>query len=143
VIAYRWGWINNHQYIVRVTNDLQAARDAADAEAAHRGGKYSVTVWDNEGSAVHHASSCYGEPKAHVNYRVDMMESVGCAVVAALEDGHPLTTDQIAERWKRDVKTQEIMESVDRNQSNAHALAEERSDDSQQRVVGGGIDHAS
>jgi hypothetical protein len=118
VIAYRWGWINAHQYIVRVTTDLQAAKDAADAEAAHRGGKYGVTVWGNEGASVYHAPSCYGESKAHVNYRVEMMESVGCAVVAALEDGHPLTTDQIKERWMREVKTHKIMESADRNQPN-------------------------
>lgn len=118
VIAYRWGWINAHQYVVSVTTDLRAARDSADAEAAHRGGKYGVTVWDNNGAAVYHAPSIYGEARAHVNYRMEMMESVGCAVVAALEDGTPLTTEQITARWKDEVITQEIMEGADSNQPN-------------------------
>ncbi len=33
-----------------------------------------------------------------------------------------------------------IMEEIEKAQANAHALAEERSDDSQQRVVGGKVE---
>ena len=119
VIAYRWGWINAHQYVVRVTNDLQAAKDAADAESMHRGGKYGVTVWDNDGSAVYHAPSSYREDRAHVNYRTEMFEAVGLHVVVGIEDGKPLTADQIAEVWKREVQMQEIMERADQSQPNA------------------------
>jgi hypothetical protein len=120
VIAYRWGWINGHQYIVRVTNDLQAAMDAADAEAMHRGGTYGVTVWDSDGAQVYHSPSSYREAAAHVNYRKEMFEAVGLHVVVGLEDGKPLTADEIATRWRQEVRMQEIMERADHNQPNAH-----------------------
>ena len=110
VIAYRWGWLNNHNYIVRITTDLQSAKDAADAEAMHRGGKYGVTVWDGEGNAIYHAPSSYGEKAAQTNWRIELFEAVGLHVVVALEDGKPLTTDEITKRWQDEKLTQEIME---------------------------------
>lgn len=113
VIAYRWGWINAHQYIVRVTCDLRAAKDAADAEAKYRGGKYGVTVWDANGKAVHHAPSIYGESMSHENYRTEMFASVGQHVVVGLEEGKPLTADEIVDVWMREVQTQQIMFRAD------------------------------
>lgn len=125
VIAYRWGWLNDHQYIVRVTTDLQEAQDAADAEAAYRGGKYGVTVWDKDGAAVHHAPSCYGEKAAHINYRVEMFETVGREVVCAIEEESPMSLDAIAARWRRAVRDQEIMEKADPKQPNIQAEGRE------------------
>jgi hypothetical protein len=118
VIAYRWGWLNNSHYIVRLTTDLQAAKDSADAEATHRGGKYGVTVWDCEANAIYHAPSAYGEKSAHVNWRIDLFEGVGLHVVVALEDGKPMTTEEITKRWQSEKKTREIMERAIAGQPN-------------------------
>lgn len=108
-IAYRWGWLNEHSYIVRLTTDRQAACDAADAETEHRGGKYGVTVWGADGNAVYHASSSYGEKEAHVNERIHLFERVGLYVVVGLEDGKPLTPEEITERWQHEKRFAEAM----------------------------------
>lgn len=109
VIAYRWGWLNNGHYIVRVTSDLQSARDAADAEASHRGGKYGVTVWDTEGRAMYHAPSLYGEKQAHTNERIEMFERVGQRVAVALENEKPLSPADIKECWEQERAHEEFM----------------------------------
>ncbi len=111
-IAYRWGWLNEHSYIVCVTPDLQAAKDAADAEVDHRGGKYGVTVWDASGAAVYHSPSIYGEEAAFVNERVEMFERVGLHVVVALENGKPLAPEQIVERWEYEKRCAEAMQQA-------------------------------
>lgn len=104
VIAYRWGWLNNGHYIVRLTTDRQSAIDAADAEASNRGGKYGVTVYDSESNPIHHASSSYGEKSAFMNHRIQMFERVGLAVVVALEDDKPLSADEIKEKWRNELQ---------------------------------------
>lgn len=93
-------------------SDLQSAIDAAKAEADDRGGKYGVTVWSSEGKMVHHSPSAYGEEKAFTNYRMEMFEAVGLRVVAAMEDGRPMTTDEIRQCWESEKKTQEMMERI-------------------------------
>jgi len=44
-IAYRWGNICNHNYLVTASTDLDAIINAAKDECDNRGGKYGVTVW--------------------------------------------------------------------------------------------------
>ena len=44
VVAYRWGTLNNHNYIVTATTDRAEAIAAAEEECDGRGGKYGVEV---------------------------------------------------------------------------------------------------
>ena len=44
VVAYRWGELNNHNYIVTATADSAGAVAAAKEEHEGRGGKYGVEV---------------------------------------------------------------------------------------------------
>lgn len=45
VIAYRWGDINQHSYLVAVCDSEFIAKRYADNEAASRAGKYGVWVY--------------------------------------------------------------------------------------------------
>jgi len=49
VIAYRWGTLNNHNYIVTATTDRAEAIAAAKDECDGRGGKYGVEVVEYPG----------------------------------------------------------------------------------------------
>ena len=63
VVAYRWGTLNNHNYIVTATADRTAALAAAEDERDGRGGKYGVEVveYPGEERIAYFASS--GDPQ--------------------------------------------------------------------------------
>lgn len=44
VTAYRWGLRDDHSYVVGAFQTATAAKRAAKAQAAHRGGKYSMEI---------------------------------------------------------------------------------------------------
>lgn len=83
--AYRWGWYNNHNYLIYVGTDKAKATAMADAEAGDRGGKYGCVVCeyteDAEGAMqskeVAYFPSVYGETRVHHNYRIDFFKSLG------------------------------------------------------------------
>ena len=87
VIAYRWGWTNNHWYIVHAGLDEETALEAAREEAEGRGGKYGCAVYivDHEGihKCVDYFSAGYDEDKPYRNYRIDMFSDIGHAAVDA------------------------------------------------------------
>lgn len=112
VIAYRWGWLNESHYIVRVTTDLQAAKDAADAEAMHRGGKYGVTVYDGEGNTVYHSPSSYLEKSAVWNHRIDLFQSIGGHVVTWFETEQPVKVDYLNQLFESKKNIQKIIEDA-------------------------------
>ena len=45
IIAYRWGDVNNHSYLVAVCDSQFIAQRYADNETASRGGKYACFVY--------------------------------------------------------------------------------------------------
>ena len=69
-IAYRWGNICNHNYLVTASNDRGAVVKAAQKEQENRGGKYGISVWSvsepgdekYHRKVVEHFPSCGGEP---------------------------------------------------------------------------------
>lgn len=79
--AYRWGWLNDHQYDVAVCTDEGRACELAREEADDRGGKYGVQVvcWNGETSSrpVAYFASSYGESEPRHNWRINMFESLG------------------------------------------------------------------
>jgi hypothetical protein len=85
VTAYRWGWLNEHQYVVALTNDHEKAEAMAKAECDDRGGKYGCAVWRPRVEAktcddlevCFYAPSLYGEDKPHFNRRMDAFERIG------------------------------------------------------------------
>jgi len=46
VMAYRWGIINEHHYIVGLFSNKEIAMDQAKDHVGYRGGKYSCVVYD-------------------------------------------------------------------------------------------------
>ncbi len=90
VIAYRWGWLNGHQYIVHASTDREAALEAAEAEADDRAGKYAMVVTERDGEAesrIHYIPSSYGEANPSHNHRIDMFQSLGSALHDWVEEG--------------------------------------------------------
>lgn len=81
VIAYRWGWLNNHQYSVAATQDEDRASSLASEECDSRGGKYGVAVyeWSDDETCrmVEYYPSSYGEERPFENHRLTMFSSVG------------------------------------------------------------------
>ena len=82
VTAYRWGWLNNHQYHVYAGTDKTKAVALARAEADGRGGKYGCAVYAfTEDGADYtleaYYPSSYNEEKPSHNGRLDMFESLG------------------------------------------------------------------
>lgn len=81
-IAYRWGWINNHHYIVYCGPDETKAVAMAESETSYRGGKYGCVVFrfnddGTEYEQIHYSNSLWGEEKLHHNCRIDMFEELG------------------------------------------------------------------
>jgi hypothetical protein len=81
VVAYRWGWVNNHTYTVAVTQNADLARTKAEEECADRGGKYGVAVyeWTDETTQrrIAYFASQYEETVPAQNPRIEMFERIG------------------------------------------------------------------
>jgi len=85
VTAYRWGWLNNHHYVVYCGPDEDKAWNLAESECDDRGGKYGVAVQkyneDSEdewsGEIVAYYPSSWGEKMPSHNYRLDYFEHLG------------------------------------------------------------------
>lgn len=90
VIAYRWGDLNGHQYIVHAGLDREAALEAAETEAGDRGGKYGCAVYECTGGdhkIIHYASAYHGESGPTHNYTTDALITIGLAARDWIEDG--------------------------------------------------------
>jgi hypothetical protein len=48
VVAYRWGDVNNHSYVVGVYSNKEKALNAAGIEYSNRGGKYECHITEHE-----------------------------------------------------------------------------------------------
>lgn len=105
-VAYRWGYLNGHQYFVYVGTDKAKAVAMARSENADRGGKYGCVVWsfkDNEEGEqteeqVAYFNSSWGEDKPFHNYRIDMFERLGHKFHEFAEGTVYLAADH--ESWK-------------------------------------------
>lgn len=93
-IAYRWGDINNHWYILYVGCDLMKARALASNEPQDRGGKYGAAVLeyveeDGEGGTrlIDYYPSMSGEKRPAHNYRIDFFRDLGHRADDAVRDG--------------------------------------------------------
>ena len=81
-IAYRWGELSNHHYMVYAGSDKTKALALAENEPQYRGGKYSCSVLEfNEDGTdyerIAHFNSMAKEDKPYHNHRADMFESLG------------------------------------------------------------------
>lgn len=82
VTAYRWGWTNNHSYIVYCGPNEDRAWDLAEEECNDRGGKYGVAVnrykedGEHDTICAYHPSS-WGENLPYHNYRLDYFSRLG------------------------------------------------------------------
>jgi len=87
--AYRWGWSNNHHYIVYAGDDYDRAMELAEEEANDRGGKYGVVVrsYTEDYSRVFgYFPSSYGEKLPYHNYRLDYISRLGHMLEDYLRD---------------------------------------------------------
>lgn len=98
VLAYRWGWVNNTHYIVKVLiDDLDGAIEAADEEAMNRGGKYGIVVLEfsaGDHRRVHYAPSAYREDREFTNPRIEIFRSLGQTVFFGATDGKTSLPDK-------------------------------------------------
>jgi hypothetical protein len=118
VTAYRWGFINNHHYIVCVDTDLQHCIDEANQQADYRGGKYGCVVKDTNGEIKHYAPSMHGETAPYENYRIAADEYIGYNVTRAIDQGWIYWADEgettckckevDVPQWLRDVAKKEL-----------------------------------
>jgi len=112
VIAYRWGWTNAHNYIVKITDDLETAEAFAIGESQSRGGKYGVTVLDENQTQIYHASSAYGEKASFFNDRIALFEKVGAEAVCNFEDKKKVTIKQLRDKWKKELELLEMLNRI-------------------------------
>lgn len=78
--AYRWGWTNNHQYIVYAGEDYDRALELAEEENSDRGGKYGVALHsytEDYSRLFAYFPSSYGEKMPEHNYRLDYLSTLG------------------------------------------------------------------
>ena len=91
--AYRWGWYNNHHYVVTAGVDnvvvvVVPVTKVAEEECSARGGKYGVEVVEHPSDeTIAYYPSSYNEKRAKMNWRIAAAENIGIAVLAACEDG--------------------------------------------------------
>jgi hypothetical protein len=81
-IAYRWGNLNAHWYLVYAGSDETKAHALAENETHHRGGKYGCAVVranenGDEFESIGYYPSMGGEERPFHNHRIDMFESLG------------------------------------------------------------------
>ena len=86
IIAYRWGW-TNHWYMVGVEKTEEKAILLAMDESESRGGKYGVTVYDENTNIVGHSPSSYNEEEPYHNARITMFEMIGNKITLEYERG--------------------------------------------------------
>lgn len=114
-IAYRYGWINGHWYIVACDTDKFKVLYLAEQEPRERGGKYGVQVLechvDGEGESVETAiayfPSAYGEEKPMLNGRIWSDSRIGSRVRFNIDR---LTLDEIKEIVSEQGKFGKMME---------------------------------
>lgn len=111
IVAYRWGWTNNHQYTVGVEVELNRAILRARQANDHRGGKYGVAVYgwsapsssldldgdliDQQRSLLNYFPSTYQEKEPFDNPRLEMFSSIGHAAHETATSGLMcVSTDQ-------------------------------------------------
>lgn len=83
VTAYRWGWLNGHQYQVYCGPDHTKALALAQNETEDRGGKYGCAVyeWNEDGTdykrVAYFGASMEHETEPFHNWRIDYFERLG------------------------------------------------------------------
>ena len=91
VLAYRWGNLNDHHYLVAQTSDEARARQIGEEACDERAGKYGVVVyrWDEDGRCSQHAyyPSQAGEPGPTENEHLMMCQSLGSTVHEVVTQG--------------------------------------------------------
>jgi hypothetical protein len=89
--AYRWGWYNDHHYVVAASVDRDAVLAAAEDEPSDRGGKYGVEVVEYPSEeTIAYFPSAYSEEAPKQNWRITAADDIGIAVLVAHEDGKAL-----------------------------------------------------
>jgi hypothetical protein len=86
-MAYRWGDLNEHHYVIYVGADEQKAVACAQAEENDRGGKYGCVVWGYADAGAEQAvrkvawfpGTRGGKGGPAMNYRLEMYQTLGHA----------------------------------------------------------------
>lgn len=93
-IAYRWGYLNLHHYLIAAGCDKEKIVALAQCEADDRGGKYGCVVYEMLDSSatetmteVAYSPSSWGEGHPHHNYRIDFYETLGHKLAEVVERG--------------------------------------------------------
>jgi hypothetical protein len=88
VIAYKWDCTNLHNYLIGATQDLDWAKEVAQAERDDRGGKYGVAVYETDCvhpedrddrpiKIAHYVPSMLGREEPYSSLRNTSLEMIG------------------------------------------------------------------
>lgn len=123
VIAYRWGQLNGHQYLVYCGVDRDRAGSRARAEQVERGGKYGCAVYqlDENGAnpklVEYFGASMHNETAPFHNAQIDYLNRLGyllqCYVRGAAYRAMP-ENEEFMELIEVDKPPQCILEEVSR-----------------------------
>ena len=101
VKAYRFGFVNEHNYVVYCGNDKDMAYDLAEEEANERGGKYAMLIleYPEDGIdpiSVDYLNSSLGEDRLKHNWMNEKRQYMQ----SALEDylNKRITDDQLRDK---------------------------------------------
>jgi uncharacterized protein YqgV (UPF0045/DUF77 family) len=102
-MAYRWGQLNAHSYIVTSGTDLNTMILAAEEECQDRGGKYGVSVIRTNTDSnlninheqVKYFHSLYEEEAPFYEHSIDIDQRIGRMIIEAVKNGktHLMPTD--------------------------------------------------
>ena len=111
VYNYRWGYLNNHSYLIGVYDDLEKAIEQAKKGNEYRGGKYGTCVWEIEkdfevdencnthGLLVKYFPSIYDEEKPSFNENNSFIDMLGKKIFTKLKDNKKIDITEILEMY--------------------------------------------
>lgn len=142
VIAYRWGWLNAHQYLVAMCADEETAKAWGEFEQQARAGKYGVLVArqslpplpdkesdDYDGAtfetvAYYPSRDCENEPQ--MNFRLRAAERIGTYVTHVVEgDGLLVTPEELAKFVRNEYADAEALAAAETATKDTKSTEEE------------------
>lgn len=89
-IAYRYGWLNGHWYILAASTVRETAEAYAQSECFGRGGKYGIEVVEmiegQDDKRVAYFPSAWGEKEPTGNQRICLEHSFGTRLLSDIEE---------------------------------------------------------
>ena len=129
-IAYRWGWLNGHQYLIYCGEDRTKAEALSRAEQADRGGKYGCAVYEVSAAGTeqkligYFGATMHNEPAPFYNPRIDYFNQLGY-ILHTYAQGHAYVPDPENNEFMQLIKVKKPPEFILHEVARQAQLAEE------------------